>query len=66
MRICGVEARKRNQNMRGEPRTRFDEMEETVLKILVTGGTGYIGSHTCVKLLNKGYEVVVFDNLLFF
>ncbi|EKC61200.1 NAD-dependent epimerase/dehydratase, partial [human gut metagenome] len=38
-------------------------MEETVLKILVTGGTGYIGSHTCVELLNKGYEVVVFDNL---
>jgi len=33
------------------------------LKILVTGGTGYIGSHTCVELLNKGYEVVVFDNL---
>ncbi len=28
-----------------------------------TGGTGYIGSHTCVELLNKGYEVVVFDNL---
>lgn len=38
-------------------------MEETILKILVTGGTGYIGSHTCVELLNKGYEVVVFDNL---
>ena len=33
------------------------------MKILVTGGTGYIGSHTCVELLNKGYEVVVFDNL---
>ena len=63
MRICGAGAQKRNQNMRGEPRTRFDEMEETVLKILVTGGTGYIGSHTCVELLNKGYEVVVFDNL---
>lgn len=31
--------------------------------ILVTGGTGYIGSHTCVELLNAGYEVVVVDNL---
>lgn len=29
----------------------------------MTGGTGYIGSHTCVELLNRGYEVVVFDNL---
>lgn len=33
------------------------------MKILVTGGTGYIGSHTCVELLKKGHEVVVFDNL---
>lgn len=32
------------------------------MKILVTGGTGYIGSHTCVELLNNGYEVVVLDN----
>lgn len=32
------------------------------MKILVTGGAGYIGSHTCVELLNKGYEVVVIDN----
>ena len=32
-------------------------------KILVTGGAGYIGSHTCVELLNAGHEVVVFDNL---
>ncbi len=31
--------------------------------ILVTGGAGYIGSHTCVELLNKGYDVVVVDNL---
>ena len=31
--------------------------------ILVTGGTGYIGSHTCVELLEAGYEVVVLDNL---
>ena len=33
------------------------------MKILVTGGTGYIGSHTCVELINKGFEVVIFDNL---
>ena len=31
--------------------------------ILVTGGAGYIGSHTCVELLEAGYEVVVVDNL---
>lgn len=31
--------------------------------ILVTGGMGYIGSHTCVELLNDGYDVVVIDNL---
>lgn len=33
------------------------------MRILVTGGCGYIGSHTCVELLNNGYEVVVLDNL---
>ena len=32
-------------------------------KILVTGGTGYIGSHTVVELQNAGYEVVIIDNL---
>ncbi|WP_353661249.1 UDP-glucose 4-epimerase GalE [Hydrogenimonas sp. SS33] len=32
-------------------------------KIFVTGGAGYIGSHTCVELLNAGYDVVVYDNL---
>ena len=32
-------------------------------KILVTGGTGYIGSHTAVELINKGFEVVIVDNL---
>ena len=31
--------------------------------ILVTGGAGYIGSHTCIELLNAGHEVVVLDNL---
>ncbi len=33
------------------------------MKILVTGGAGYIGSHTCVELLDAGYDVVVVDNL---
>ena len=33
------------------------------MAVLVTGGAGYIGSHTCVELLEAGYEVVVIDNL---
>jgi UDP-glucose 4-epimerase len=33
------------------------------MKIFVTGGAGYIGSHTCVELLNENYDVVVYDNL---
>ncbi len=34
------------------------------MSILVTGGAGYIGSHTCVELLNAGYEIIVVDNLI--
>ncbi len=34
------------------------------MSILVTGGAGYIGSHTCVELLESGYEIVVLDNFL--
>lgn len=33
------------------------------MSILVTGGAGYIGSHTCVEMLNSGYDVVIIDNL---
>ena len=34
------------------------------IKILVTGGLGYIGSHTIVQLLEKNYEVICLDNLV--
>ena len=34
------------------------------MRVLVTGGAGYIGSHTCVELLEAGHEVFVIDNLL--
>ncbi|MDA4179654.1 GDP-mannose 4,6-dehydratase, partial [Escherichia coli] len=33
------------------------------MKLLVTGGLGYIGSHTVVSLLDAGYEVIIIDNL---
>ena len=33
------------------------------MNVLVTGGAGYIGSHTCLELLNAGYGVIVIDNL---
>src|SRR5512136_2246508 len=32
-------------------------------KILVTGGTGYIGSHTAVELIEEGFEIIIIDNL---
>ena len=37
-------------------------MEKIKEKVLVTGGAGYIGSHTCVELLTKGFDVVILDN----
>src|SRR2546427_12186267 len=33
------------------------------MKVLVTGGAGYIGSHTCVELMQAGHDVVILDNL---
>ena len=38
-------------------------MENNKNKILVTGGAGYIGSHTCIALHEAGYEIVIYDNL---
>ena len=32
------------------------------MRVLVTGGAGFIGSHTCVVLLQKGYEIIVLDS----
>jgi UDP-glucose 4-epimerase len=55
---------------RGEPCAKFIDLVETsgkageyAMNILVTGGAGYIGSHTCVELLQAGYDVTVVDNL---
>src|SRR5690606_1833536 len=36
---------------------------ERKMRVLVTGGSGYIGSHTCVQLLQNGHEVIILDNL---
>lgn len=33
-------------------------------RVLITGGAGYIASHTEVELLNRGYEVIAFDNMV--
>ena len=32
------------------------------MKVLLTGGAGYIGSHTCIELLNAGHEAIIVDN----
>ena len=34
------------------------------MRILLTGGAGYIGSHTCIELINAGYKVIVLDNFV--
>ena len=36
---------------------------ERIMRVLVTGGSGYIGSHTCVQLLQNGHDVIILDNL---
>lgn len=41
---------------------RFQTKSVLQMKIMVTGGAGYIGSHTCVELIGAGHEVVIFDN----
>ncbi len=43
--------------------SRHGDERRMSMRILVTGGAGYIGSHTCIELLNADYEVVVVDNL---
>ena len=45
-------------------RGRAPGREEPELTVLVTGGMGYIGSHTCVELLQQGMDVVIVDNLV--
>ena len=55
-RDCGVDARRL-------PRSRRTQEETTEMKILVTGGAGFIGSHTCDRLLALGHEVIVLDAL---
>ncbi len=55
-----------NENIANEMLLALDTYltrKEKKMKILVTGGLGFIGSHTCVELLNNNYEVVVIDNL---
>ena len=42
----------------------FQNRGQIHIAILITGGAGYIGSHTCVELLNTGYDVVVVDNYI--
>lgn len=39
------------------------KIRRRIMSILITGGAGYIGSHTCVELLNAGYDVIILDNL---
>lgn len=38
-------------------------VKETTKTILVTGGTGFVGSHVCIEFLAGGFEVIVVDNL---
>ena len=45
------------------PNSTLKYKEDFSMNILVTGGAGYIGSHTCVELLESGYGVVIIDNL---
>lgn len=49
--------------MSGESRISCKFLAMKKNKVLVTGGTGYIGSHTAVELINQGFEVVIVDNL---
>ena len=41
---------------------RSKDTEVFIMAILITGGCGYIGSHTCIEMLGAGYDIVVLDN----
>lgn len=41
----------------------LEEIREVIVKILVTGGVGYIGSHTCIQMIEAGMEPIIVDNL---
>ena len=58
----GAKADRRTVTTFGNGRENRKE-EQRNMKILVTGGAGYIGSHTCVELLENGHDVVIVDNL---
>lgn len=47
----------------GEPREPDKSMANDTWNVLVTGGAGYIGSHTVLELIEEGFQVVVIDNL---
>ena len=56
--------RKSRRRLRHKANTTINREDGFVMAILVSGGAGYIGSHTCIELLNAGYDIVVGGQLL--